>query len=105
MRLWISTCFLTTVIAAGAAFADPTPIEDGGTKSEETATDELPNATADETAEKALPNCDEMEDEEEKAACLELHEKAAERETREERKGGKAQRSNTNRMEADNTDE
>ena len=103
MRLWISTCFATALIATSAAFAEPTPIEDGGTKGEQT--DEVATPV-DETAEKALPNCDEIEGEEEKAKCLELHEQAAAKEAaREERKGGKAQRSNTNRMEADNTDE
>lgn len=96
MKIITSASLLLLALSATAHAADPEPAE---------ATDE---ATTEESAEEAAeePDCSTLEGEE-KTAC---EAQKAEQETdapaaTEPAKGGKAKRSNTNRMEAESTDE
>jgi DNA-directed RNA polymerase alpha subunit len=95
----------STLLAAGAALAHP-PESDDKAEAEQTAEVETPAEIA--PAEAVEIDCETLTDEAEQAKCVEDAARRAAAEANAEaqpKKGGKAQRSNTNRMEADNTDE
>ena len=108
MNKWMMMCFASTVLAAGVAFAHP-PEADDKSDAEQTAEITAPaDAAPAEAVEAVEVDCDTLTDDAEKAQCIEEAERRAAAEAKAEeapRKGGKAQRSNSNRMEADNTDE
>ena len=100
MKTITSASLLLLALSAPAHAADPEPAE----TTDEATTEEATEESAEEAAEE--PDCSTLE-EEETTAC-EAHK--AEQETAapaatEPAKGGKAKRSNTNRMEAESTDE
>lgn len=101
MKKWFAVCFASALFAAGTAFADP-PAE----KAEE-AEEAAPAEDAAEAAPAAEEevDCSALEGDE-KTKCEESKSEAeAEAPAEEPAKGGKAQRSNKNRMESEYTDE
>ena len=108
MKKWFVACCASAVFAAGTAFADPpaeAPAAEAPVVEEATASDEATEAPA---AEEAAPvDCEKLEGDE-KTKCTEAKAKAeaeAAPAAEEPTKGGKAQRSNKNRMESEYTDE
>ena len=98
MKKFLAACAACTLVVATAAFADPQaepPAEEAATTEEATTTEEA-----------APESCDSLEGDA-KTACEEKAKAEAEAEKKDEgeSKGGKAQRSNTNRMESEYTDE